>query len=178
MWVSALPSFPGCVLFGFSFPERRFEVTSTVCRQCCIRRGGTAHPPIFEPILRLTEVYRAEWAEGKPRLPGIQTRVKQQCLTSLSYSTESFDTILAVSRQPSSSREWKVGYQTIIWGARIELKDWPSVLELISSAGFQGIEIFQRPDTLPALPELRAMLEKNHLELWGLTGGTVKERAK
>src|ERR1039458_1264738 len=73
---------------------------------------------------------------------------------------------------------WSVGYQTIVFGPRIEEDQLPGVLDGIAAAGFKGVEFWQRPKTLPDHDELLSMLEKRNLELLGLTGGSLQERMK
>jgi signal transduction histidine kinase/sugar phosphate isomerase/epimerase len=73
----------------------------------------------------------------------------------------------------------KLGYQTIIWGERIS--NFPHVLDCIAAAGFQGIEIAQRTDSLGfgerfSFDDLRELLAGRGLELVGLAGGSLEER--
>jgi signal transduction histidine kinase/sugar phosphate isomerase/epimerase len=68
----------------------------------------------------------------------------------------------------------KIGFRTNIWGSRID--DLPYALDLLASAGFQGVEICQCPATLEKVEDLMKMLEARGLTLAGLSGGTLRER--
>ena len=73
------------------------------------------------------------------------------------------------------------GYQTVIWGPRIDNFDY--VLDVIANAGFEGVELSQRPDhvslagkPVESIGKLLDLLSKHGLELAGLSGGTLRER--
>lgn len=70
------------------------------------------------------------------------------------------------------------GFQTIIWGPHVE--DFDSVLDAIAAAGYHGVEISQRPDSLGNdmhdIAGLLRAIERRGLTLIGLAGGTLKER--
>jgi signal transduction histidine kinase/sugar phosphate isomerase/epimerase len=73
----------------------------------------------------------------------------------------------------------KLGFQTIIWGPRIE--DLEGALDIIAAAGYQGVEFAQRPDMLHqvrSIYTLLELLEKRHLALIGLAGGSLHERMR
>src|SRR5262245_11433755 len=73
----------------------------------------------------------------------------------------------------------RLGFQTIIWGPRIE--DLDGALEIIAAAGFEGVEFAQRTDMLGLglnhpIDELHRKLERRKLELIGFAGGSLRER--
>ena len=69
----------------------------------------------------------------------------------------------------------KVGFQTILWGSC-----GPSAilhaLDIIASAGYQGVEFAQRPEALGDLDVLLSALKERGLSLLGLSGGALEER--
>ena len=69
-----------------------------------------------------------------------------------------------------------VGVSTISWG--IQIANISEVLDVIKLAGFQGVEIPQRPDSLGVanIEELKILLDERDLELLTFNGGTLKER--
>jgi len=73
----------------------------------------------------------------------------------------------------------KIGYQTIIWGERID--NLPYVLDCIAACGFRGVEIAQRTDCLGfgdafTFDQLQELLRGRGLSLVGLANGSLEER--
>lgn len=82
----------------------------------------------------------------------------------------------------------KIGYQTVIWGRRIE--DLELVLAQLSALGFEGIEFAQAPSELYVrdkgspdsvrpvrdIQELLHLVRAHGLELLSFAGGTLEER--
>lgn len=68
----------------------------------------------------------------------------------------------------------KIGFQTIVWGPRVRRIEY--MLDVIAAAGYQGVELFQRPEVLGSIHKILHLLEKRHLKLIGLSGGSLKER--
>jgi signal transduction histidine kinase/sugar phosphate isomerase/epimerase len=75
-----------------------------------------------------------------------------------------------------SDISFPVGCQTIVFGR--EVTDWERTLDVIHSAGFQGVEIAQRPETLCGgdIQAFRRLLEERDLKLVGLAGGSLRQR--
>ena len=77
---------------------------------------------------------------------------------------------------------YRLGYQTIIWGPQID--DLEGVLDVICKAGYEGVEIAQRPTMIRmkgklshvGIDELCRLLEERDLSLLGFAGGTLEER--
>jgi signal transduction histidine kinase/sugar phosphate isomerase/epimerase len=79
----------------------------------------------------------------------------------------------------------RFAYQTIIFGPVFrDIAELDNALEVIADAGFQGIELMQRPDRLgfakaqPSYADLAPLLRKHNLQLVGMAGGSVQERAE
>ncbi len=70
----------------------------------------------------------------------------------------------------------KLAFQTICWNHRVKKAHWPQLFKSIKAAGFDGVEVFQHPDDLPAWPTFRDHAEASGLKILGLTGGTVAQR--
>ena len=70
--------------------------------------------------------------------------------------------------------EIKLGFQTIIWGARFG--DLDAVLEVIKCAGYDGVEFAQAPQHLGPLGRLLEQL--GDLTLLGFAGGTLDQKVK
>ena len=78
----------------------------------------------------------------------------------------------------------KFGYQTIVFGPRID--DLANVLDTIAAAGFTGVEFAQRPEMLRVraemhsspvrIADLRRLMEERGLTFLGMAGGTLEER--
>jgi signal transduction histidine kinase/sugar phosphate isomerase/epimerase len=74
----------------------------------------------------------------------------------------------------------KIGYQTIVFGERIP--DLDRVLEAVALAGFEGVELAQRPERLGkrgdihSLNDLTFRLSAHGLTLIGLANGSLRER--
>jgi signal transduction histidine kinase/sugar phosphate isomerase/epimerase len=72
----------------------------------------------------------------------------------------------------------RFGIQTILWGQNPA--DYPRMFDIIEDAGFEGVEFFQHPNSLPKLKELLPLLrDRRHpLELLGLADGSLKSRVE
>jgi len=74
----------------------------------------------------------------------------------------------------------KFGIETILWGPCPA--DYKRMFTVIRDAGFEGVELFQHPDDLPSLEELRNLLNpgngEHRLELLGLLGGSLDRRVQ
>jgi len=68
----------------------------------------------------------------------------------------------------------KIGFQTIVWGPRVRNLEY--MLDVILAAGYQGVELFQRPEVLGSIDRILKLLEKRQLQLIGLSGGSLQER--
>ncbi len=68
----------------------------------------------------------------------------------------------------------KIGFQTIVWGPRVRNLEY--MLGVIEAAGYEGVELFQRPEVLGSIDNVLRLLEKHHLKLIGLSGGSLTER--
>jgi signal transduction histidine kinase/sugar phosphate isomerase/epimerase len=72
----------------------------------------------------------------------------------------------------------RIACHTGVWGPRID--DLDAVLEIVAAAGFEGVEISQRPGMLgPAVDSMDALmsrLERFGLVLVALDGGSLEER--
>ena len=70
----------------------------------------------------------------------------------------------------------KIGFKTRLWGSRI--KNLQKVLDLIADAGYQGIELSQRPEDIGCrdCDELWELLSERNLTLLSINCGSVQER--
>lgn len=70
----------------------------------------------------------------------------------------------------------KVGVETVTWGIRLHPIE--KILDLIAEAGYQGVEIAQRFDSIGVrdIDHLLNLLSRRNLRLTGLVGGTLAER--
>ena len=68
----------------------------------------------------------------------------------------------------------KVGFQTIVWGPRVRNLEY--MLDVIAMAGYEGVELFQRPDVLGSIERVLKLLEERQLKLIALVGGSLAER--
>ncbi len=69
----------------------------------------------------------------------------------------------------------KVGFQTISWGRRLD-DNGEKMLQVISKAGYEGVELMQHPNEFGSAKQLYSHLKRLNLKLLGLTGGSIKER--
>lgn len=68
----------------------------------------------------------------------------------------------------------KIGFQTIVWGPRGRRSEY--MLDVIAAAGYQGVELFQRPEVLADIDTILKLLEERDSQLIGLPGGSLRER--
>lgn len=68
----------------------------------------------------------------------------------------------------------KIGFQTIVWGPRYRNLEY--MLDVISAAGYEGVEFMQRPEVLGSIERILRLLEERELKLIGLSGGSLRER--
>lgn len=69
----------------------------------------------------------------------------------------------------------KVGFQTVSWGRRLH-DDGKEMLQVISKAGYEGVELMQHPKEFGSAKQLYSHLKHLDLKLLGLAGGSIKER--
>ena len=69
----------------------------------------------------------------------------------------------------------KVGFQTISWGRRLD-DNGEKMLQVISKAGYEGVELMQHPNEFGSAKQLYYHLKRLNLKLLGMTGGSIKER--
>lgn len=69
----------------------------------------------------------------------------------------------------------KVGFQTISWGRRLD-DNGEKMLQVISKAGYEGVELMQHPNEFGSAKQLYSHLKHLELKLLGLMGGSIKER--